>query len=173
MYINEFDPFAAKWLKNLWPEAVIDDRDIRDVQAADVAGFERCHFFGGIGGWELALQLAGWPAGREVWTGSCPCQPFSSAGKRKGVQDERHLWPEWFRLIKEVRPQTIFGEQVASADVVGTQLEAAFVKSVQDGDFARANKLAKRLAQSNGFHYWARWVDRVQADLAASRRGIR
>lgn len=116
LYFNEFDKFAASWLRNLFPAATVDERDIRDVKADDVSGFERVHFFGGIAGWELALQLAGWPDGRKIWTGSCPCQPFSSAGKRKGTADERHLWPEFLRLIAECRPATIFGEQVASKD---------------------------------------------------------
>ncbi len=93
----------------------VDERSIVDVQPGDLAGYTRCHFFAGIGGWELALQLADWPADRPVWTGSCPCQPFSSAGRQKGKTDERHLWPEWFRLIRECRPATVFGEQVASA----------------------------------------------------------
>jgi DNA (cytosine-5)-methyltransferase 1 len=76
-------------------------------------GGRRTHFFCGIGGWELALNMAGWPADRPVWTGSCPCQPFSSAGKRRGTDDERHLWPAFFSLIAEHRPATVFGEQVA------------------------------------------------------------
>ncbi len=54
------------------------------------------------------------PEDRLVWTGSCPCQPFSCAGKQKGTQDERHLWPEFRRLITECHPPIIFGEQVAS-----------------------------------------------------------
>lgn len=116
MYFNENDPFAAAWLGNLFPAATVDARSIRDVSPAELTGHLRCHFFGGIGGWEYALQLAGWPAGREVWTGSCPCQPFSSAGKRKGAGDSRHLWPEFRRLIAERRPATIFGEQVESKD---------------------------------------------------------
>ena len=114
MYLNDLSPFAAEWVQNLWPHATVDQRDIRDVRADDVAGFRRCHFFAGIGGWEYALQLAGWPDEWPVWTGSCPCQPFSSAGKRKGTADERHLWPEFRRLIGECRPPAIFGEQVAS-----------------------------------------------------------
>src|SRR5690606_329182 len=48
------------------------------------------------------------------WTGSCPCQPFSSAGKRQGERDKRHLWPEFYRLIAECNPPVVFGEQVAS-----------------------------------------------------------
>jgi DNA (cytosine-5)-methyltransferase 1 len=112
-YFNEHDAFAANWLRNLFPQARVDDRDIQRVTAADLAGFRRCHLFGGIGGWELALQLAEW-GDAEVWTGSCPCQPFSTAGKRKGTADERHVWPEFLRLIAECQPATVFGEQVAS-----------------------------------------------------------
>lgn len=116
VYFNEFDKYPANWLRNLFPDAHVDDRSIKDVGAADTTEYLRCHFFAGIGGWEYALQLAGWPADREVWTGSCPCQPFSQAGKRKGEEDERHLWPDFLRLIAERRPSTIFGEQVASPD---------------------------------------------------------
>lgn len=123
-YYNEHDRFAAAWLRGLIADGliapgVVDERDIRAVQPADLAGYDQHHFFAGIGGWSLALRLAGWPDDRPVWTGSCPCQPFSSAGKRQGFADERHLWPTWFRLIRECRPPVVFGEQVASADGLG------------------------------------------------------
>lgn len=136
IYLNEFDPFAADWLRNLMaageiPNGVIDARDIRNVQPADIVGrFRQCHFFSGIAGWPLALKLAGWPDDRECWSGSCPCQPFSVAGKRRGQADERHLWPEFFRLIRECHPATVFGEQVPGAighgwwDEVAADLEA-------------------------------------------------
>jgi DNA (cytosine-5)-methyltransferase 1 len=131
VYANEFDKHAAYWLSCL-PLQIdfIDDRSIKDVTGNDVRRFTQCHFFAGIGGWPLALEIAKWPADVPVWTGSCPCQPFSAAGKRKGVEDDRHLWPEFRRLIDECRPTTIFGEQVASKDgrnwlsVVRTDLEA-------------------------------------------------
>lgn len=93
----------------------IDTRSIVNIQPADLDGVTRAHFFAGIGGWEYALRLAGWPESLPVWTGSCPCQPFSTAGKRAGTADPRHLWPEWFRLIRACRPLYVFGEQVASA----------------------------------------------------------
>ncbi|MBM5656656.1 DNA cytosine methyltransferase, partial [Burkholderia pseudomallei] len=63
------------------------------------------------------LRRAGWPDDRPVWTGSCPCQPFSAAGKGLGFDDERHLWPAWYWLIGERRPAIVFGEQVASSAV--------------------------------------------------------
>ncbi len=119
-YYNEIDPYAVQWLRNLIDanlisNGIVDSRSIKEVSNG-LEEYKRCHFFAGIAGWDLALQLAGWPAEREVWTGSCPCQPFSAAGKRKGTADERHLWPEFLRLIKQYRPATIFGEQVASKD---------------------------------------------------------
>lgn len=119
-YYNEFDPFAAAWLRKLIEQkliadGVVDERSIVDVRSDELREFTQCHFFAGIGGWSYALRLAGWPDDRPVWTGSCPCQPFSSAGRQKGKADERHLWPVWFDLIRECRPATIFAEQVASA----------------------------------------------------------
>jgi DNA (cytosine-5)-methyltransferase 1 len=128
-YYNENNPFAANWLRDLIqrgliPHGFVDERSIRDVTADNIPldgyrhllDFDQCHFFAGIGGWSYALELAGWPNDRAVWTGSCPCQPFSVAGKRKGVDDERHLWPEMYRLIAECKPPVIFGEQVGRQD---------------------------------------------------------
>lgn len=135
-YYNENDPFAAAWLRELIKAGLIadgevDTRSILDVRADDLRGFTQCHFFAGIGGWSYALRLAGWPDDREVWTGSCPCQPFSVGGKGEGFADERHLWPGWYWLIEQRRPRVVFGEQVESPlgrawlDLVSTDLEAA------------------------------------------------
>jgi DNA (cytosine-5)-methyltransferase 1 len=123
-YYNEIDPFAAAWLRNLIKAGAIapgdvDERDIRDIAPDDLRGYTQCHFFAGIGVWSYALRLAGWADDRPVWTGSCPCQPFSAAGARGGVFDERHLWPHWHHLIRECRPASVFGEQVASKDGLG------------------------------------------------------
>lgn len=120
-YYNEIDPFAAAWLQRLINSGhiapgIVDTRSIEDVRPDDLRGFTQCHFFAGIGVWSRALRLAGWPDDRPVWTGSCPCQPFSAAGKGDGFADERHLWPAFFHLIKERRPSAVFGEQVASKD---------------------------------------------------------
>lgn len=119
-YYNEFDPFTAAWLRELISEGLIpsgdvDERDMRTVHPAELRGYTQCHFFAGIGGWSLALGLAGWPEDQRVWTGSPPCQPFSSVGNQLGKDDERHLWPKFFELIAECRPPVIFGEQVAPA----------------------------------------------------------
>jgi len=119
-YYNEFDPNAAAWLRELIRNELIapgdvDERNITDVRTDDLKGYVQCHFFCGIAGWPYALRLAGWPDDRSVWTCSLPCQPFSAAGKHKGSADKRHLWPEMFRLIRECRPDTIFGEQVPAA----------------------------------------------------------
>lgn len=120
-YYNENDLYAAQWLRNLIDaghiaRGVVDTRSIEDVRPRDLDGFTQCHFFAGIGVWSYALRLAGWPDDRPVWTGSCPCQPFSEAGKGAGFDDERHLWPHWFHLISQHRPAIVFGEQVASKD---------------------------------------------------------
>ncbi len=123
-YYNENDPKKAATLRQLMKDGyitdgVVDERSIKDVEGKDLQGFWHCSFFAGIGLWDYALDLAGWEEGRRVWTGSCPCQPFSSAGRQGGRSDDRHLWPEWLRLIEEYKPPTIFGEQVAAAVAQG------------------------------------------------------
>lgn len=119
-YYNEVDEHAAGWLRNLvaaglLPAGDVDERDIRSVQPDDLRGYEQAHFFAGIGGWSYAARLAGWPDDRPLWTGSCPCQPFSVAGQGRGEDDPRHLWPDFFRLVRACRPPVVMGEQVAGA----------------------------------------------------------
>ena len=118
---NEIEPSAAGWLRNLAlngmiPAGRVDERPIQQLTRGDLDGATQFHTFAGIGGWPLALRLAGWPDDLPVWTGSCPCQPFSVSGKRKGEEDERHLWPVFKNRIAECLPPVVFGEQVASAD---------------------------------------------------------
>ena len=133
-YYNEIDPYAAQWLRNLMAaghiaKGEVDERSITEIQPDDLRGFDQCHFFAGIGVWSHALRRAGWPDDRPVWTGSCPCQPFSTAGQQRGFNDERHLWPVWYHLIDQCRPPVVLGEQVASAldwlDLVSADMEAS------------------------------------------------
>ena len=119
-YYNEYEPYAAEWLRNLIkkgliPNGEVDTRSILNVAPDDLRGFTQCHFFAGLGGWAYAARLAGWPDERPLWTGSAPCQPFSTAGQQKGTADERHLWPVFFGLIRACRPPVVMGEQVAAA----------------------------------------------------------
>ena len=118
---HELDAFCCAWLRNLVAAGCLDrgdvvPGDIRQLRLGPGAGLRTHHFFAGIGVWAHALREAAWPAAVPVWTGSCPCQPFSTAGRRKGVDDERHLWPRWAELIGEHRPLVVLGEQVASPD---------------------------------------------------------
>jgi DNA (cytosine-5)-methyltransferase 1 len=134
-YYNEFDRYPAQWLRNLMDAGqitggVVDERSIVDVLPDELKGFTQCHFFAGIAGWPLALKMAGWPQDRQIWSASLPCQPFSNAGLRKGQKDERHLWPIFFNLVRECRPEFVIGEQVEAAirmgwlDGIFTDLEA-------------------------------------------------
>lgn len=119
-YYNEWDKGAAAWLRELIkqghiPFGVVDERSITEVKPEDLDGFTQCHFFAGIGGWPLALRLAGVSEETPIWTGSPPCQPFSAAGKQLGQFDPRHLAPVFLDLISECHPPVLFGEQVAPA----------------------------------------------------------
>jgi DNA (cytosine-5)-methyltransferase 1 len=147
---NDIEPFVLEWTNNLMEAGLVspgkvDGRPIQMLEPEDLMGYERVHFFSGCAGWELALNLSGWAG--PVWSGSAPCQPFSAAGKRKGKEDERHLWPEFFRLISAVRPPIVIGEQVASKDGL------AWLDGVQD-DFERAH-----------YAFWA-------VDLSAASYGL-
>jgi len=135
-YYNDNDPYVCAWTAELIkqgviPNGVVECADIRGIKAESLIKYTQVHLFCGIGVWAYALQQAGWDKDRPVWTLSCPCQPFSAAGKRKGFNDERHLWPTVFVLISKCRPVTVFGEQVASKDglawldIVHADLEGA------------------------------------------------
>lgn len=134
-YYNENDKRLARVLQEamdagLIMQGDIDTRSILDIHPHDLIGYHQHHFFAGIGIWSYALKQAGWPDELPVWTGSCPCQPFSPAGKGKGFADERHLWPAWYYLIEKFRPGAVFGEQVADAgglawlDLVHSDMDA-------------------------------------------------
>lgn len=83
----EIEPFCKTILKYYWPDAIQYD----DIRTTD---------------------FTVWRGKIDVLTGGFPCQPFSQAGKRKGTEDERHLWPQMLRAIREIRPRWIVGENV-------------------------------------------------------------
>jgi len=119
-WYNEIEPYAVEWLKNLAAAGhiapgVVEPRSITELRPDEI-GDGQAHFFAGIGGWSYALRLAGWPDDVSVWTGSCPCQPFSSAsrGRGGGFASPKHLWPIWRDLIAQRRPAIVLGEQVAT-----------------------------------------------------------
>ena len=124
IYYNDNDPFCVKWLNNLIkkkiiPNGFVDDRDIKNIKIEDLKDFTQCHFFAGIGGWPIALKYLNFSKNIEIWTGSCPCQPFSNVSClsktfEEREKDERHLWPYFKKLIQKRKPSIIFGEQVAS-----------------------------------------------------------
>lgn len=193
VYYNECDPFCAQWLRNLISKGhiapgYVDERSICDVYPDDLHGFDQCHFFAGIGVWSKALRNAGWPDDRPVWTGSCPCQPFSASGNKEGFSDERHLWPSWFHLLKERKPSVILGEQVASAlewvDLVCSDMESQnytfapidLCSAGFDGAHSRQRLYFVGLANSTGWNtrpqrqQFSREYRLIPKDIVALRR---
>lgn len=118
---NEIDKYAAQWIRNLVEAGHVAPGEVEEAPLQtldpeclkDVTQFHTC---AGIATWSRALRDAGWPDDAEVFTASLPCQPFSTAGRKKGFDDERHLWPAYFKLVRERRPPVIYFEQVASPD---------------------------------------------------------
>jgi DNA (cytosine-5)-methyltransferase 1 len=138
-YYNEIDPKAAAVLRELIARGLIapgdvDERSITEIKPHELRGYTQCHFFAGAGIWSLAFRRGGIPDGRPAGSGSCPCQPFSAAGKGLGFDDPRHLWPAWFALIAGCRAdgqpwtELLFGEQASTAgawlDLVSADLES-------------------------------------------------
>ena len=83
----EINPFCQRILKHYWPNA----KTYTDIKQTDITI---------------------WRNRIDILTGGFPCQPYSAAGKRLGKEDERHLWPEMLRAIREIKPRYIFGENV-------------------------------------------------------------
>jgi DNA (cytosine-5)-methyltransferase 1 len=83
----EWNPFGQKVLKHYWPKA----ESFNDITKSDFTKYANTI---------------------DILTGGFPCQPYSSAGQRKGKEDERHLWPEMLRAIREIKPKYIVGENV-------------------------------------------------------------
>ena len=83
----EYDPFCQKVLKHHFPNSKLYE-DVRTFDATDYAG-----------------RI-------DLLSGGFPCQPFSNAGLRKGTEDDRHLWPQMLRIIREISPRYVVGENV-------------------------------------------------------------
>ena len=84
----ENDEFCKRILKYYWPEAESYD----DIKESD---------------------FTVWRGRIDILTGGFPCQPYSSAGRRLGTEDDRHLWPEMLRAIREIKPRWVVGENVS------------------------------------------------------------
>lgn len=124
-FYNDFNRDSVSWLNQLINNGnisygVVKGGDFRELDVDELRRYESVHLFAGIGGWDYALQLAGWTG--PVWTASLPCQPFSPAGKGKGKDDDRHLLPYFLDLVAKCRPPVIFGEQSANAINISGQL---------------------------------------------------
>lgn len=168
-YYNDFDPFAAERLRKLIAaghiaQGDVDDRSILDVNADDLIGYKQCHFFSGIGGWSYALRLAGVSDDSNVWTGSAPCQPFSSAGKQHGKDDERHLGPTFIELVVSGQPDLLFGEQVSSSLVFGRPASKVKRNTTEELEWCWFDDISQRLEDA---HYAVAASDISAASVGA------
>ena len=101
------DKFCQQVLKKHWPKSKIYG-DIREINTdADIGGLERAKEEGATG--QYALRSSGRVG---LLTGGFPCQPFSEAGRRRGTEDDRYLWPEMLRVIQFFHPRWVIGENV-------------------------------------------------------------
>ena len=125
-YYNDNDPKVCQELESLIkrgriPFGHVDSRSIKEIEPGDFEDATVAHFFAGIGGFALAGLISRFGRFADAhgfrWiSGSCPCQPFSTAGRGAGFNDPRHLWPEFYRLISGAKNfDFVVGEQVGNA----------------------------------------------------------
>lgn len=177
-FYNDIDPRVCEWTRELIrageiPPGEVVCKSITQITPDELRLFTQCHFFNGISGWAYALKLAGWPADRPVWCASLPCQPFSSAGKQAGMSDERHLWPDFFRLVRECRPECIIGEQVEAAIRLGW-LDGVCADLEAEGYAVGQIVLGAHSAGAPGIRQRIFWVAHAheQQAIAANTEGL-
>jgi len=128
------EPFAQAILKKHWPESK-SYSDIRTLTAnAEIERMERTS--------GEKSSNAEYPRRIDLLTGGFPCQPFSQAGRRKGTADDRWLWPEMLRVIREFRPEWIIAENVAG-----------FLTMVQHESFPEMDNEGRAIGEVGDTHH--------------------
>jgi DNA (cytosine-5)-methyltransferase 1 len=120
----EMDKYCQKVLRKHWPNVPIEE-DIKNVKGKE---FEA-----------------------DVIVGGFPCQPMSVAGRQKGTSDSRYLWPEMFRLIREVKPEFVIGENVQG--IINIQ-DGMVLRQVQDDLESEGFEVQCFLIPASGIGAW-------------------
>lgn len=135
----EINPFAQRVLKYYWPDAY-HHGDIKTLTYETVNA-------------ELTKRYGeGWRKQPIILTGGFPCQPFSVAGKRRGTEDDRYLWPEMLRAIREIKPDYVVGENVHGLLSWGNGMVLEQVLSDLEADGYEAQTLVLPAAGVNAPH---------------------
>ena len=122
----DYDQYCQKVLRKHWPWVTIYD-DVKELNSERLSA---------NGHTEV-----------DIITGGYPCQPFSIAGRQKGEQDPRHVWPEMFRLVKELRPTWVIGENVSGHIKLG--LDTVLENLESEGYATRAFSISASSIGSN------------------------
>ena len=167
------DPFCQAVLKKHWPQSKIYG-DIRTLTAeSSITRLEGRGLSPAIGRKNERTFPRSSTSGFDLLTGGFPCQPFSQAGRRRGTEDDRHLWPEMLRVIREFHPRWVTGENVggfvtwnggmvleqvhADLESEGYEVQAFIIPAVsvnaphrRDRVWIVAHRTSERLERRNG-----------------------